>query len=84
MKTDREKIEELHQTDMKASKANDLDTLLGLWTDDGVMIRSEGEPVIGKKAIIQAMESYREQLKNITITQYIIDFKEVKKALLLK
>jgi ketosteroid isomerase-like protein len=24
------------------------------------------------------MESYREELKNITITQYVIDFKEVK------
>ena len=78
MKTDMEKIEELHQTDMKASKANDLDTLLGLWTEDGVMIRAEGEPVIGKKAMTEAMESYREELKNITITQYIIDFKEVK------
>ncbi len=76
-KTDREKIEELHQTDVKASMANDVDTLLGLWTDDGVIIRPAGEPVIGKKAITQAMESYREQLKNITITQYIIDFKEV-------
>jgi uncharacterized protein (TIGR02246 family) len=77
-KTDREKIEELHQTDMKASMANDVDTLLSLWTDDGVMIRPGGEPVIGKKALTQAMESYREQLKNITITQYVIDFKEVK------
>jgi uncharacterized protein (TIGR02246 family) len=78
LKTDREKIEELHQTDMKASMANDVDTLLGLWTEDGVMIRPEGEPVIGKKAITRAMESYREQLKNITVTQYLIDFKEVK------
>ena len=78
VKTDMEKIEELHQADMKASMANDVDTLLGLWTEDGVMIRPGGEPVIGKKALIQAMESYREQLKNITITQYVIDFKEVK------
>jgi len=78
VKTDREKIEELHQTDMKASMANDPDTLLGLWTEDGVMIRPTGEPVIGKKAITQAMESYREQLKNITFTQYLIEFKEVK------
>jgi uncharacterized protein (TIGR02246 family) len=76
-KTDREKIEELHQTDTKASMANDVDTLLSLWTDDGVMIRPGGEPVIGKKALTQAMGSYREQLKNITITQYVIDFKEV-------
>ena len=77
VKTDMEKIEELHQTDMKAAKAKDFDTLLDLWTDDGVMIRSGGEPIIGKKALIQAMESDREQLKNITITQYVIDFKEV-------
>jgi uncharacterized protein (TIGR02246 family) len=77
-KTDWEKIEELHQTDMKASKANDLDTLLGLWTEDGVMIRPGGKPVIGKKAITRAMESYREQLKNITFTQYLIEFKEIK------
>lgn len=78
MKTDMVKIEELHQTDMKASKAGDLDTLLGLWTEDGVMIRPGGEPVIGKKAIIRAMENYKEQLKNLTITQYMINFKEVK------
>jgi hypothetical protein len=31
-----------------------------------------------KEAITQAMESYREELKNITFTQYLIDFKEVK------
>jgi len=30
-----------------------------------------------KEAITQAMETYREQLKNITFTQYLIDFKEV-------
>lgn len=77
-KTDREKIEALHQTDMKASMANDVDTLLGLWTDDGVMIRPEGEVVKGIQAITQQMESYREQLKNITFTQYLIGFKEVK------
>lgn len=77
-KTDMEKIEELHQTDMKASMAKDFDTLLDLWTDDGIMIRPGVEPIIGKKAITQTIESYREQLKNITFTQYLIEFNEVK------
>ncbi|NIM14098.1 MAG: SgcJ/EcaC family oxidoreductase [Candidatus Aminicenantes bacterium] len=78
MKTDMELIEELHRIDMEASKQGDFDTLLSLWTEDGVMIAPKSDPVIGKEAIASGMETYREQLKNLTITRYVIDFKEVK------
>lgn len=33
-----EAIRELHEKDIQASKARDFDTLLSLWTEDGVLL----------------------------------------------
>ena len=77
-KTDLDKIEELHKTDMKASLEQDFETLISLWTDDGVLILPNQEPVRGIEALRKMMEEQREESKAYSITEYVHDFKEVK------
>jgi len=78
MSKDIEKIEELHKTDMKASLEQDFDTLLSLWTEDGVLILPNQEPVKGIEAIRKMMDGQRKESKNYSITEYVHNFKEVK------
>ena len=51
-------IRELHEKDIEASKARDFDTLLSLWTEDGVLLEPGKKPVIGIDAI-KASISYQ-------------------------
>ena len=76
-KTDFEKIEDLHMTDMKASLEQDFETLISLWTDDGVLILPNQEPVRGIEALRKMMEEQREESKAYAITEYVHDFQEV-------
>jgi ketosteroid isomerase-like protein len=45
-------IEELHKKDKLASMNGDLETLLTLFTDDGIAIPAEGEIIEGKEALL--------------------------------
>lgn len=72
------KIQQLHETDKKASMAHDFDTLLSLWSDDGVLISPDGPPIQGKKAIAKQMEIYRESGKNYKVIEYEQNFEEIK------
>jgi ketosteroid isomerase-like protein len=36
-------IQELHEKDIEASKARDFETLLSLWTEDGVLLEQKGK-----------------------------------------
>lgn len=74
---DLKEIEKLHQADMLASKQGDLDGLKGLVAEDIVLIYPDRDPVIGEKAYCEEIETYRKELKNLTITQYLIEFDEV-------
>ena len=77
-KTDLEKIDELHKTDMKASLEQDFETLMSLWTEDGVLILPNHEPVKGIEALRKMMANQREESKNYSITEYVHDFNEVR------
>ncbi|MFC1502365.1 hypothetical protein ACFL6A_03030, partial [bacterium] len=48
---DKKAIEIMHATDMAAAKKMDIETLLSLWTDDGVLLQPGQEAIIGKEAI---------------------------------
>jgi len=75
---DLQKIEKLHQADMTASKQGNLEGLKRLVTDDIVLVYPDRDPVIGKKAYCDQIDAYRKQLKDLTITQYLIEFDEIK------
>ncbi len=72
------KIEQLHETDMKASKVQDFDILLSLWTDDGVLLPPNEPPIIGKKAVAEMMKKQQEASKDYKLIEYVHEFKEIK------
>lgn len=39
-------IQELHEKDIEASKARDFETLLSLWTEDGVLLEPGKKPTL--------------------------------------
>ena len=71
-------IEELHKKDKLASMNGDLETLLSLFTDDGIAIPAEGEIIEGKEALREMLKQNFELLKDYIITEYKQDFKEIK------
>lgn len=77
MQTDKQMIEELHKRDVAASKARDLATLVSLWTDDGIALPPDEDPVIGKEAIQLWLERNLEQERDYQITEYVHRFEEI-------
>ena len=71
-------IEELHKKDKLASMNGDLETLLTLFTDDGILIPPEGEIIEGKEALRNMLKQNFEFHQDYIITEYNQDFKEIK------
>lgn len=74
---DRAAINKLHRVDQKASMAQDFETLLSLWTDDGVMLPPDGEAVMGREAIKARMDVWTESAQDIVVLKYEQDFQEL-------
>jgi uncharacterized protein (TIGR02246 family) len=70
-------IEELHKKDKQASMNSDMETLLSLFTDDGIAIPPEGEIIEGKEALRNMLKLGFELHHDYIITEYNQDFKEV-------
>jgi uncharacterized protein (TIGR02246 family) len=75
---DLEAINQLHERDIQASKAWDVETLASLWTDDIVSIPQDGPPVIGKEANRNSLLKLKEESRDIDIVEYNLAFNEVK------
>lgn len=71
-------IRKLHERDIRASKARDFDTLLSLWTEDGVLLEPGKGPVIGIDAIKAYMEKQKEASEAYTIKKYEHRWEEIK------
>lgn len=71
-------IEKLHQTDMAASRAQDIKTLIELWTEDGVLLLAGREPIRGKAAIWKYMQEQQPEMMNYEITEYVHEFEEIR------
>jgi ketosteroid isomerase-like protein len=71
-------IEAFHQTDMKAAAAKDIETLLGLWTEDCVLLAPGMPPIIGKEAMWRYLQEQNDAASDVEILEYEQDFKEVK------
>jgi uncharacterized protein (TIGR02246 family) len=76
--SDMEAINQLHQRDMEASKAWDVETLVSLWTDDIVSIPQYGDAVVGKEANRNSLLRLKQASSDIDIVEYDLYFKEVK------
>lgn len=71
-------IEELHQKDITASKARDFETLLSLWTEDGVLLEPGKKPVIGKEGLKAYMDEQAKISETYDILKYEHKWEEIK------
>jgi uncharacterized protein (TIGR02246 family) len=73
---DLQAIEALEQADAAAAKANDVDLLTSLWTEDGVLLQPMSAPVIGRTNIHELLEAQRQRSANLRMLSYQEDWKE--------
>lgn len=71
-------IRELEQKDIAASKKNDVEALVALWTDDGVLLQPGIAPVVGKEAIRKVLLEQQRQSARVQTTSYEENWKEVR------
>jgi len=71
-------INEMHERDLKASIERDFDTLLTLWTEDGVLLEPGKEPMVGIDAIKAYMDEQAETSQAYTIKKYEHQWMEIK------
>ncbi len=76
MQTELDKIIELDVRDKAASIAQDFQTLLSLWTNDGVALPLGEDPIVGKDAINLWLQG--EDEADYQVTKYIHNFEERK------
>jgi uncharacterized protein (TIGR02246 family) len=75
---ERQAIAALHETDMVASMARDIDTLVSLCSDDCVLLPPGQEPIRGREAVRESLERDAEQGQTYRITEYVHEFEEVR------
>jgi uncharacterized protein (TIGR02246 family) len=73
----REGIEALQERDITASVAFDVNALLDLWTDDGVLLPPRHEPVVGRAALKRFLEEQKQQYANYDMLAYNEQWNEV-------
>ena len=70
------KIIELEHRDAEAARINDVDALISLWTDDGVLLMPGTNPVVGKPSIRKLLETQKQQSAAIKTVSYDEDWTE--------
>lgn len=66
----------LEHRDAEAAKINDVETLVSLWTDDGVLLQPRSEPVVGTTAIRQHLETEKQRSADVITLRYDENWKE--------
>ena len=74
---DREAIERLHRADMAAAKVHDIETLISLWTDDGILILPGRDPIRGKVAIWEYLQAQLPEARKYEVSEYRHHFEEI-------
>jgi hypothetical protein len=73
MTVDLERIEELHQADMQASKKGDYRTLRGLMSDDAVVLPPGGRMIRGREALDQSLATMADAAATSEVLEYRFD-----------
>ena len=71
-------IEELHRRDIAASKDRDFETLLSLWTEDGVLLLPGEKPIVGLEALKAYMDEQAKISQAYKIKKYEHEWEEIK------
>jgi ketosteroid isomerase-like protein len=75
---DRKAIEDLHQRDIAASLAFDIDKLVSLWDDNIVAMPPSSAPLVGVEANRAYLARNREKMANVDILAYEEQWDEVR------
>jgi uncharacterized protein (TIGR02246 family) len=73
-------VEKLHQQDVAATTASNLDQLVGLWADDCVLIGQGDKPLVGKTAIRSSLREYFANNPNMKVLKYEPEVKSLQIA----
>jgi len=68
--TDLAAIEKLHQADIDATVAQDLNALNSLWSEGAVKLDVPGSPVAGLAALKEMYEKFRANYPDFTVVKY--------------
>lgn len=74
---DRKAIAELHQRDIAATKAYDIEALVSLMSDDIVALPPSGKPTRGRETARKGLEAGRPQMQEIEVIDYQQNWEEV-------
>lgn len=75
---DRAAIQKLQDRDIAASISYDVDALVSLWTDDGVLMVPNQAPIQGLDALRAFYEKQRDAMANVDVTAYEEEWQEVR------
>lgn len=78
--SDKARIQELEQKDIAASRKNDVEALVALWTDDGVLLQPSTPPVVGKEAIRKLLLRQQQLAARVETTSYEENWNELRIA----
>jgi uncharacterized protein (TIGR02246 family) len=70
-------IREIHERDIAAVNAGDVETLVSLMTDDIVLLPPGQPPLVGKESARAMIEADLEQGRDFEIVEYVQDWEEV-------
>jgi len=73
-------IEKLHQVDISATLARDVEALTALWDDDGVLLQPGTPAIIGKSAFRDFLKQNYAKSPSAKILKYVPDFRDVQVA----
>lgn len=70
-------IERLHQADISATLARDVEALTALWDDDGVLLQPGVPAVVGKSAFRDFVKQTYAKSPSAKVLKYVPDFRDV-------
>jgi ketosteroid isomerase-like protein len=73
-------IEKLHQDDITATIARDVDALTALWDDDAVLLQPGTPPIVGKAAFHDFMKEALAKSPSIKVVKYVPDIHDTQVA----
>jgi ketosteroid isomerase-like protein len=73
-------IEKLHQDDITATIARDVDALTALWDDDAVLLQPGTPPIVGKAAFHDFMKQALAKSPSVKVVKYVPDIHDTQVA----
>ena len=70
-------IKKLHQADVDATLKRDLDALIELWDDNGVLLQPGHAPVIGRSAFVEFLRQNLEQSASLKVLKYAPEIRDI-------